>query len=176
MTDIRYEIDDHEIRSAIKSLLGRTIPGGMRSVFLSIASYGKTSTQLRFRKQIAPDGKAWLPSQRAMRDGGQTLRLTSRLRNSISFIATNKSAEWGTNVEYAATHQFGREGPESVSAHPRLIRKAFGRRLRFGVWQTVTAHTRNQNISARAFLGLDAADRAEILTIIADDLIRSLPK
>lgn len=51
----------------------------------AIGRYLKTSTQLRFRAQKGPDGKAWPPSQRARAEGGQTLRLTGRLRNSITY-------------------------------------------------------------------------------------------
>lgn len=51
----------------------------------AIGRYLKSSTQLRFRAQKAPDGRAWPPSQRVLAHGGQTLRLTSRLRNSITY-------------------------------------------------------------------------------------------
>lgn len=51
----------------------------------AIGRYLKTSTQLRFRAQKGPDGQAWPPSQRVIARGGQTLRLTSRLRNSITY-------------------------------------------------------------------------------------------
>lgn len=51
----------------------------------AIGRYLKSSTQLRFRAQKTPDGQAWPPSQRVLARGGQTLRLTSRLRNSITY-------------------------------------------------------------------------------------------
>lgn len=47
--------------------------------------YLKTSTQLRFRAQKAPDGRPWKPSKRVIAHGGVTLRLSSRLRNSIAY-------------------------------------------------------------------------------------------
>lgn len=53
----------------------------------AIGRYLKTSTQLRFRAQKTPDGQAWPPSQRVLAHGGQTLRLTSRLRNSITYLS-----------------------------------------------------------------------------------------
>lgn len=47
----------------------------------AIGRHLKTSTQLRFRAQQSPDGAPWAPTLR----GGQILRLTSRLRNSITY-------------------------------------------------------------------------------------------
>lgn len=51
----------------------------------AIGRYFKTSTQLRFRAQQGPDGKPWQKSKRVLARGGQTLRLTSRLRNSVTY-------------------------------------------------------------------------------------------
>ncbi|ADD28714.1 phage virion morphogenesis protein [Meiothermus ruber] len=64
-----------------------------------------------FAGQKDPWDRPWKPSARAEATGGQTLRKTARLQRSM----TSKSAlqtepegfEVGTNVVYAATHQYG---------------------------------------------------------------------
>lgn len=85
------ETDGTEVIAIMNDLLSRAFEGGEsvsgRQAGTEIARYLKTSVQLRFREQKGPDGKAWKPSLRATRTGGQTLRLTSRLRNSITGAA-----------------------------------------------------------------------------------------
>lgn len=68
-----------------RAYAGERITG--REAMSSVGRYFKTSTQLRFRDQRGPDGRAWEPSQRVKARGGQTLRLTGRLRNSLTYIA-----------------------------------------------------------------------------------------
>ena len=49
----------------------------------------------------------WPLSVRVMRQGGTTLRDTSRLMNSISNNTISNGFEVGTDVEYGAIHHFG---------------------------------------------------------------------
>lgn len=105
--DLTIEIEDAEIRVAWGRLRLRMAPAGRRSTLGAIGRYGKSSTQLRFRAQIGPDGKPWPKSKRVLKHGGQTLRLTGRLRNSIEWDASSDAVSWGTNVKYAAVHQGG---------------------------------------------------------------------
>jgi len=75
---------------------------------------------------------------------GQVLNVrTGRLRNSINQRVTETQSgvfgSVGTNVEYARVHEMG--GTVTVKAHTRLIKQAFGKPLRYPVWQTVKAHT-----------------------------------
>lgn len=79
----------------------------MTPAFRTLGRIFKTGAQLRFRKQQSPEGAAWKPSQRALRDHGQTLRLTGRLRNSLTYVADHASVAIGTNVRYGAIHQLG---------------------------------------------------------------------
>lgn len=125
-----------------------------------------TSTQHRFETQTGPDGTRWKPSIRALATGGETL--TSRMpRLRYSYIAAHSAdtAEVGTNVIYAAAHQFGRDETETVAGHNRLIREAFGKPLKGAVWQTVREHSRKVNLPARPMLGLSEDDRGDILDL-----------
>lgn len=119
--------------------------------------------KMGFRRSKAPDDTPWKPVQR----GGKPLIDTGRLRNSIHANVQPRKLEIGTNVKYAATHQFGddRTITANVPEHTRLINRAFGKALRFGVYANVSAHQRNQkrNIDARPFLGIESRQRRKII-------------
>jgi|CXWL01.1.fsa_nt_gi phage gpG-like protein len=104
----RVRVVDAEVKAAIRRvLMSLPLGGDGRPLFTMIGRHGKTDVQLNFRKQRSPDGVPWIPSRRVIERGGQTLRLTSRLRNSISYNATHDQAEVGTNVIYARRQHFG---------------------------------------------------------------------
>lgn len=104
----RIKVEDEAIKAALQRL-GRALPlgGDMTPAMQSLGRIGKTGAQLRFRSETAPDGTRWLRSKRAKAEGGQTLSLTRRLRNSITYAADHASVEIGTNVIYARIHQLG---------------------------------------------------------------------
>ena len=52
-------------------------------------------------------GKPWTISKRAKKEGGKTLQDTARLASSVDFEVSGNTLRVGTNVEYAAIHQFG---------------------------------------------------------------------
>lgn len=98
---IRIELDTAALDRAVHRISGRLTH--MRDAWEGVGRYLKSEIQLGFRRQQSPDGKGWLPTLR----GGQILRLTSRLRDSIDYAAGGDSLAIGTNVTYAPTHQFG---------------------------------------------------------------------
>jgi phage gpG-like protein len=82
---------------------------------------------------------------------------TGRLRRSITQTVTDDASSItgtvGTNVEYAARHELGFTGTESVQQHLRTIKAAFGRSLKGGaVTFPVSAHTRRVEYPAHSFL------------------------
>lgn len=85
----------------------------------AIGAAWESSTKARFESGTAPDGSPWKKSERARRDGGKTLVDTARLKGSITHKADGDTVEVGTNVEYAAAHQFGsqRAGAHAVPLH-----------------------------------------------------------
>lgn len=107
--------------------------------------------------------------------------VTSRLRSSVrateaEISGGQVSVTIGTNVEYAAAHEFGFKGKVQVPQHSRAVRSrdtfadvsrmtAGGRvrktreRMSSGV-TIVKAHARMMNIPARAPFGYGAADEA----------------
>jgi phage gpG-like protein len=95
----------------------------------------------------------WDRSAAADARGGKTLVDTATLRNSVhaSHGATYGAA--GTDVVYAAVHQFGFAGSVTVRAHRRTTRS--------GKVATVRSHSRRTNVPARPFLPVDAFGNLE---------------
>jgi phage gpG-like protein len=87
---------------------------------------------------------------------GSVLRVrTGTLRSSINTkideSATSVTATIGTNVKYAAVHEFGFHGTVTVRAHLRHITQAWGRPIAPTV-QHVGAYSRRMNLPERSFL------------------------
>ena len=97
-------------------------------------------TEERFANQHDLQRQPWIPSRRAIRERGQTLRDTSRLLSSLTYVALPDGVTWGTNVVYARMMHYG--GLKSVFPH---------------LWG---------DIPARPFLGMNEDDRASVLNII----------
>lgn len=105
---------------------------------------------------------------------GQVLKKkTGLLGRSIDYAVADSGSDIagvvGTNVEYAAKHEYGFKGTETVKAHLRLIKQAFGRQLKTPVWQNVGAHGRKVNLPERSFLRSSLKD-------LAPELIRDMTK
>lgn len=80
---------------------------------------------------------------------------TGRLRNSIRGKVVDNgniaSAEASTNLEYAAIHEYGFKGNESVRAHTRNIKQAFGKSIN-PMSINISAHNRLMNMPKRSFM------------------------
>ena len=111
-----------------------------------VGRYLVASTLRRFERERAPDGSPWLKSARALAVGGKTLTDTGRLRGSITHTVTDggRAVEVGSNVLYAAIHQFGGRAGKGLRA----------------------------TIPARPYLGIDEHDRDAITRIVARAIIR----
>lgn len=153
-----------------------------RPIWDAIGQYGESSTRLRFAKQIGPDGAKWKTSKRALKTGGQTLRLKGHLLGSISYKANNNGAEWGSNKVYAAIHQFGgkinrlafswilrlRTNKGGVllrqkdHAHLAVFAKASHKQA---VTRRYTVDAHAITMPARPYLGVNADDGREMLKL-----------
>lgn len=120
-----------------------------REALQSIGSAWETTTKGRFEKGVAPDGTPWKPSLRAKQQGGQTLVDKARLRNSItSKVVDDDTVEVGTNVKYAAAHQFG----------VTIVPKSDGGVLRFKLPNGRYVSKKSVTLPARPFIGVNADD------------------
>lgn len=79
----------------------------MTSLMDAVGLYLVGATIENFEQESSPEGAPWKPSLRARQRGGQTLSDTGRLKSSITHQASAHEVVVGTNVLYAAIHQFG---------------------------------------------------------------------
>lgn len=194
MTGVSVQFED-QVRPALNRLLaaGRN----PRPLLLGLATIGENQTRDRFDTQIAPDGNKWLPSRRQETQGGKTLTGNGILSGSITSDATIEYAEWGTNVEYGALHQFGGvikpvrakflavpitdaaravPGPRHFPGELAVVQSLKGQ------WMLLDPDTgdvhyllkKSVEIPARPFLGLSAQNRDEMLTWMNKKLTRLL--
>lgn len=155
---IRVEVKDEKVLSALSRLSLQS--DGRRDLLARIGAGEADNTRLRFSDQAGPDGTPWEPSIRAMTQGGETLRDTGRLMNSITYVTNDDSVEVGTNVMYAAMMHGG-----------GTIRAVGSGYLKFKIGPA-WVQKKSVTIPARPFLGLDSEGETEIIGII-DQFMRS---
>ena len=102
---IKVSVDDAVVRRALDGLQarGEDLTPAMDEIGAALVS----SVLDRFERGADPDGTPWTPLRRALEQGGQTLIDSGRLRGSITHVAASDRVTVGTNVIYAAIHQFG---------------------------------------------------------------------
>lgn len=119
-----------------------------------------SNTQLRFMDQQTPEGIPWRPTQR----GGHILNKRGLLSSSVTYRATDKLVEVGTNSIYAAIHQFG-----------GVIKAKNKKFLKFKTsrgW----VQKKKVRITARPFIGISKEDQQDIETIFQNEVKRILNK
>lgn len=103
-----------------------------------------------------PDGVPWPQSLRVKEAGGKTLYDLGTLRNSITYRAQAREVEIGSNLIYAAIHQFGGD---------IVPRTAGALTFRLANGQMVTCG--KVTIPARPYLGISAEDEASLTDVAA---------
>lgn len=112
--------------SAVERRLSEVLRGveDLEPLMDEIGAMMVTSTQNRFEHGKGPDGTAWVPSERVLAEGGQTLVDKGILLSSLTHSADADSVEWGSGMVYAGIHQFGGEtgrgGATKLPARPYL--------------------------------------------------------
>lgn len=153
---IRLDGEVDELLAKLKQMQGINKAGVMNA----IAEGLRTSTLERFGTEESPEGAKWKPSIRAVQKGGKTLTQGAGLKNSIKAESDSTGAAVGTNLVYAATHQFGAE---------RTIRAKKSGYLRFQIGDRwVSVPSVRVNIPARPFLGVSKEDEEEIKAILEE--------
>lgn len=147
---VSITVDDREMRDLLRQVKDRM--GNTSPVMKTIGEIVRASVERNFAAGGRPT--PWPESGRVKEDGGQTLSLTGRLRRSFTVDAGDGYASVGTNVKYAAIHQFG------GVIKPK---KAKGLKTPYGVFKQVT-------IPARPFLMVHDEDWVEIKAAIGDFL------
>lgn len=151
----------------------------------AIGGYLVNATQRRFERETGPDGKAWqklAPRTAARRIGSRRrgtaniLRVTNRLSNSVTYEVDASGVRVGTNVAYSAAQQLGAKIDKPArrqTIYQRYNDKTgditgFVKRKASNFARDVDVGAHTIVIPARPYLGLDDADRLEILAILTE--------
>ncbi|WP_416305204.1 phage virion morphogenesis protein [Neptunicella sp. SCSIO 80796] len=99
-----------KINKALNGLIQKT--NNLEPALREIGEYLLEAHQERFKLEVAPDGELWDPlSPKTIKRKGNDdiLQDSGTLRDLLHYQITGNTLEFGTNLEYGATHQFGRE-------------------------------------------------------------------
>jgi phage virion morphogenesis protein len=106
-TDVQLKVDDRQVLDAVARLrLSLPLSGDMQPAMQRMGLVLKSAAQLRFRQEQAPDGVPW---KKSGKETGRTLTDSGQLRRSLTVRATRSDVTVGSNLTYAAIHQFGGE-------------------------------------------------------------------
>ena len=181
---IRIGISDAAVLTALARLESAT--EHRASAENAIGAYLVTSTQRRFETEIGPDGVPWkrLSPRTANKRIGRRrrgfeniLRVSRRLEQSVVYAVDDHDIAVGSNVVYAAIQHLGGEieQPErqqtifqNYDAKSDTFDQRFRKPSRSNFARDVTVKAHTITIPGRPYLGIDEADRKEILAIIED--------
>lgn len=146
------------------SLLARRM-SDLTPVMETIGGILASSVARNFEESRSPDETPWKP----VKGGGRPLLASGRLRDSINYRAYGDRVEVGTDLSYAAIHQFGGR----IAAH--IIRPRTKKAL---YWPGASHPVRSvyhpgSVIPARPFLGLRDSDWPEIRNVLLKHLTRN---
>lgn len=165
------DVEMQTLARRMQKVLGRVT---FRPLLEVLGAHLVSTTMLRFERGQGPGGARWEKSLRAMREGGQTLIQSGRLRDSISErsnVTSETRLEIGTNLKYAAIHQFGGK------TAPHVIRPRRGHALKIpGIGLRSQVNHPGSDIPARPFLGIDANDEVLIRDMTDKWILQMLGK
>ncbi|HEX9844041.1 MAG TPA: phage virion morphogenesis protein [bacterium] len=126
MAGTRIIVDTRELEAARKRLDG--LANFDRAGLLdAIGAEGESQTRRRIEdEKTGPEGQPWdpwAPRYARTRHGGHSLLMgEGDLLDSIQYLVAGGTVEWGSNLVYAAIHQFGGEeiGMPGLPARPYL--------------------------------------------------------
>lgn len=196
VVELKVELETEALRAALDRVRrGLPAEGDMKPVMTVVGRVLLSAAQMRFRSMSGPDGKAWKKSRRALEAGGQTLSLSALLRRSLTYEASRDGVAVGTNLAYAAIHQFGgiiraKSGPFlaiPITAKARdegsprnmpglKVAQSIKGQFMLVDSKTGTVHfllRRQVTMPARPYIGLSAQDEVNVLTAIQNHLRRA---
>ncbi|MFC3074683.1 phage virion morphogenesis protein [Shinella pollutisoli] len=147
----------------------RRLEGAMETTTPVMSAIGTGlvgSTHMRFVRQTDPDGAAWAALDPEYAQGKRNTRIlteSGRLRDSINSRPGPREVRVGTNVIYAAIHQFGGTIKPKNASHLWF---------RFG---GALVRADSVTLPARPYLGISADDETMIAETIIDFLERYVP-
>jgi phage virion morphogenesis protein len=183
MTQIEIQITVADLDSALDEIEARL--GDLTPFMREVKGIMLDAVEQNFEEQGRPEWAGLTPStiRQREREGkwpGKILQRSGRLASSIVGESGKDFATVGTNLEYAAIHQFG--GEVQQFAQTRFVnfkvdsrgRSRFAPRGEANFAQAVTYGPRTFTIPARPFLALTADDENEILFALGEYLTQGL--
>lgn len=161
---IEMTIKDEQVLenfARLERAMGNTTP-----VMNAIGTGLVSSTTKRFVSQTDPDGVTWAAVNDEYAEGKKNSRIlteSGRLRDSITHKASRDAVLVGSNVIYAAIHQFG-----------GVINAKSGGRLSFFIGGKLARPT-SVTMPARPYLGISKDDENMIGDVIKGFVTRHLP-
>lgn len=161
---IEIKINTDALQNSLNAIAQRT--SNTQPLMTQLARIMRNAVQDNFEAGGRP---AWAPRKYpSAREGSGLLQASGRLRNSITQNSTATEAMVGTNVEYAAIHNFG--GKTS----PHLIRPKKGKALKFGGRFAKQVNHPGSNIPARPFMTLQPEDEKALSDAVAEYLVQAI--
>ncbi|UXC35151.1 phage virion morphogenesis protein [Cupriavidus gilardii] len=189
---IDIEVDYRNVTAAMARLAG--FERSKRPLMRAIAGILADAVEENFEQQGRPQWLGLAPATKKRRGDGKILQDSGRLASSIVARADADSAVVGTNVRYAAIHQFGGEITRAAhsgwvrlrtDARGNLMRQGgHGRTARLAVFAK-DSHKRARKVQytsdgwktkipARPFLALTQSDADSIERTVSDYLANLL--
>ncbi len=160
---LTYSFDDTDVRDAFARL--RALAADPAPLLAAMGAGLVRSVRDRFVAEQDPEGNQWaplLPAYAAEKEGPGILRESGDLRRSITPEVQGAELVVGTNLIYAAVHQFGATiKPKNA---PALIFR-IGDRL---TW------ARQVTIPARPYLGFSHSDETMLVDVASDYMAHAL--
>lgn len=137
-------------------VIGKEVLGAMADFYQKARNpllEGLLKTSDKFIKSAeGRSKKEFLTGPRPEKLGVKTGRLRSSIHGKATRDGANIEAVLGTNVKYAARWELGFTGTETVKAHHRFIKKAFGKSLSSPVLANIGSFSRKVDSKAKPFL------------------------
>jgi phage gpG-like protein len=186
MPQSKITLQDEELRGAIDRLYNAT--GNLKPANQDVGESGLNFIQSYFDQEREPSGAPWqavapetLKRKRKKRFRLKTLQQRGILVRSMRYAATASSLVVGTNIDYAAIHQFGGTISRQGGARRQNFRigrngrSRFARASRANFQQEVQVGAYTINMPQRKFLNLDEdpAFIAEASAIYADHFLKA---
>ena len=150
-------VDFHapELRDLDRKIRAAASKRRMRLLMEGLAKAGEDTTDDRIKRGgPAPDGRDWPARHPLSASRKPLLNRDGHLGDSIAMAATNRTARWGTNLNYARIHQLG-----------GIVRPRRRRALRFEQGGN-QIFARRTVIPARPYLGWGAQEERQVGLVI----------
>lgn len=170
MAGVAIKVDHTSLRRWLRRVRQKGASQGDASIWEDVGWEVQRFVQQNFDNERG-GGEPWrplTPGYRAARPAGKILTVTGRLRNSIQQRAQGDGVLVGTNVQYAAIHQYGGK------TRPTVIKP---RRKQALFWPGAAHPVKSVNhpgsdVPARPFLDLSPAEWEQVARVLAEAIMR----